>query len=221
MEPPNRKPSFDITESHHDHNYAIRPPSPAPTYHSTFGPDKDHASNITNDEKLNKSSVSEKHTPFQPPLSEPFDTTHPHYATPSHPPHPFCHSPPLPVHDTRRSWISHLNIATLLPWILFSIFFLATLWFTSIALGVRIFSTLHPSSTTNPTSPPPFINIIINGQDQINTPTTVAPIPTSTTTRALVPGNGVDPDLGTNTITSNVSKRSQTSSFVTVTRSRG
>lgn len=216
---PNRKPSFDITETYHDHNYATRPPSPAPTYRSTIGSNIDHSSNTTNDEKLDKSSASEKHTPFQPPLSEPFDTNHPHYATPSQPPHPSFHNPPLPIHDTRRSRISHLNIATLLPWILFSIFFLATLWYTSIALGVRIYSTLHPS-TINVPSPPPSINIIINGQDQIRTPTASAPTPTSTT-QSLVPGNGVDPDLGTNSITSKVAKSSQTSSFVTVTRSRG
>lgn len=54
---------------------------------------------------------------------------------------------PLPPRPQRRRFPKK---AILVPWILAGVFFLTTLWFTSIALGVRLFMAMQPA----PTNPP-------------------------------------------------------------------
>ncbi|KAF9698261.1 hypothetical protein EKO04_003362 [Ascochyta lentis] len=62
---------------------------------------------------------------------------------------------PLPPRPQRRRLPRK---AVLVPWILAAVFFLVALWFTSIALGVRLFMVLQP--TSNP--PVQEIHVLIN-----------------------------------------------------------
>ncbi|KAF2741109.1 hypothetical protein EJ04DRAFT_571824 [Polyplosphaeria fusca] len=206
-----RKISTDIA----DRSYG--PPSPAPTYHSTFHSTKDSSTSTTpNPSEPSPSPTSSsrnfsrkhnhqdsKHTPpldtekqsppspYFPITEEPHDPSHPHYVPPSS-----SHIPPspsfLPPRRNRHPRLPRLSI--LLPWILFAIFFLLSAWYTSIALGVRLFHNLTPSQQ----SPPP-INVIVNAPAaQVSTVPFDTPVP-APSSRGGVPGNGVDPNRGTNT----------------------
>ncbi|KAF2114637.1 hypothetical protein BDV96DRAFT_688127 [Lophiotrema nucula] len=211
--------STDITER--------GPPSPAPTYRSTFHDKKDVASLTPNpaasssssspwplkhgnspymgDEKTMYSSDEKKSHKNNGDdielVEEPFDIHHPHYIPPAQYEAP---PPERPVTlPRRRSRYPPLKI--IIPWVLFAIFFLLSAWYTSIAFGVRLFTHLNPQKP---------IRIIINDgvpgvSSSPDTPVVITgtvkplpPPPTPTpTSKGLVPGNGVDPDLGSNTVT--------------------
>ncbi|KAF2190806.1 hypothetical protein K469DRAFT_392993 [Zopfia rhizophila CBS 207.26] len=210
----NSKPSTDTTD-----NASAEPPSPAPTYRSTFHTTKDYAfapnhtsganekssrmdyaitPNHTSHRKEKFSSKAKDEEDFNP-VEEPFDTTHPLYI----PPAPAPAAEPTPDLPARRSTRRIPPFRILLPWTLFAIFFLTTLWYTSIAFGIRLFHSLSPSPPQQP------INIVINPPAH-GTPSVV--ISTATpTSKPPVPGNGVDPDLGTNTMTSKPSETPKTS----------
>lgn len=211
MEPPNRNPSFDITEPH---AYTTRSPSPTPTYRST---PHFHQNYPSMDEKPRQAS-EEKHTPFHPPQAEPFDTFHPHYAASPHAHCPFN----LPDRPNPKGRSRFPKLSILIPWILFTIFFLATLWYTSIALGIRLFATLHPSFTAANTYPEvPVVNVFIKGQDDL-APLSVALSITTTgppsKTPAPVPENGVNVKLDASTVTRKVAdRRAESTGFVVVT----
>ncbi|KAF2036170.1 hypothetical protein EK21DRAFT_34532, partial [Setomelanomma holmii] len=82
------------------------------------------------------------------------DANHPHYVHPPTKSYTY-NSPPLPA---RSRWPRK---RVLIPWILAIIFFLTTLWLTSVALGARFFSILHPL----PSSPAvQEINVFIDGE---------------------------------------------------------
>jgi hypothetical protein len=214
MEPPNRNPSFDITETH---TYTTRSPSPAPTYRST---PHFHQNYPSIDEKT-RQALEEKHTPFHPPQAEPFDTPHPHYAAST-----YAHYPVnLPDRPNLKGRSRFPKLSILIPWILFTIFFLATLWYTSIALGIRLFDALHPSSAAANTYPEvPVVNVFIKGQDDLAPPSLVLSIATAippSKTQAPVPENGVNVNLGTGTVTRRVvERRAESTGFVVVTTKR-
>lgn len=238
--------SFDITDR--------TPPSPAPTYSSRFHAEKDyitphHASNssahnpnfVWEDEKPFRPNIDAKpahkdketsdstkagHEDFQP-LEEPHDPNHPHY-TPL-PRLPQRSLPPHPPPTKRRRF----PLKVLIPWTLALIFFLTTLWYTSIALGVRFFNILSPPVST--TQQPPEINIQINGQDllgaaaspgfRLDTAAIITPTPgLISTKRNGNHGNEFDTDEGTNTVTGPAAEGSVTvtetpkSTLVTITR---
>jgi hypothetical protein len=84
--------------------------------------------------------------------TEPLAPTYPQFVAPM----PRFDEIPLPPRPERRRLPRR---AILIPWILAAIFFLTTLWFTSIALGVRLFMVLQPV----PTNPPvQEIRVMIN-----------------------------------------------------------
>lgn len=82
------------------------------------------------------------------------DPNHPHYVHPS--PNSYGHGSPSP--HPRRDW---RRKRVLIPCILAFLFFLTTLWFTSIALGAQVFMILQPLPS-NPTVQE--INIYMDGQ---------------------------------------------------------
>ncbi|KAF3008686.1 hypothetical protein E8E13_009275 [Curvularia kusanoi] len=75
--------------------------------------------------------------------TEPFVPSYPQFAVPM----PRFNDIPLPPRPQRQRLPRR---AILIPWILAAIFFLTTLWFTSIALGVRLFMVMQPA----PRNPP-------------------------------------------------------------------
>ena len=84
--------------------------------------------------------------------TEPFHPIYPQFPAPM----PRFDDIPLPPRPQRRRVPKK---AILIPWILAAVFFLTTLWFTSIALGVRLFMVLQPA----PTNPPvQEIHVLIN-----------------------------------------------------------
>jgi hypothetical protein len=82
------------------------------------------------------------------------DPNHPHYVEPS----TKLYTHPSPLIPPRSRWPRK---RVLVPWLLAALFFLTTLWFTSIALGARYLSILHPFPS-NPASQE--INIFIDGE---------------------------------------------------------
>jgi hypothetical protein len=204
MKPPiSRKYSTDIT----DGGTLARPCSPAPTYCSKFHED------------LKRTPIEQK-SDFEP-LEEPFDTHHPHYI----PPAPRL-PPPITSRPTKHTRLLP-PLRLLIPWTLALIFFLTTLWYTSILAGARFLNILNQDPyRTQP------INIVINSFDATpsvksgtySTPdlitTSFAPA-SSATLRPLPTGNGFDPDPGTNTVTGKPAiaiTSTQRTGFVTVTR---
>jgi hypothetical protein len=208
MEPPRRNPSFDITEPH---AYTTKSPSPAPTYRYTSHFDKNYPSM---DEKSGQ-ALEEKHTPFYHPQAGSFDTSPP----PTH-----AHFPAnLPNRPTTNGRDRFSKLSIIIPWTLFTIFFLITLWYTSIAFGIRLFVTLHPSSTAINTYPEaPVVNIIMKGETDLALPSVLLSISTAnppSKTQAPVLGNSVGVNLGTSSITSQVEERkAKMTGFVVVTR---
>ena len=112
-----REPSKDITSNIHA--------TPLPTYYSQQLP------------RWTSKSAFEDQKPFDVKI-EPLDPSYPQFAAPM----PRCNDIPLPPRPQRRRFPRK---AILIPWILATIFFLTTLWFTSIALGVRLFMALQPA----------------------------------------------------------------------------
>lgn len=202
MEPPRRNPSFDITETH---TYTTKSPSPAPTYRSTVHFDESYSSM---DEKP-RQALKEKHVPFHPLQAELCDNSH--------------FPVNLPNRPTTKGRSRFPKLSIIIPWTLFIIFFLITMWYTSIAFGIRLFATLHPTSAAVNTYPEaPVVNVIIKGQNDLALPSvvliTTAGLP-STTTQAPVLGSGVEVNSGTNTITSQVGERkAERTGFIVVTR---
>ncbi|KAF2463467.1 uncharacterized protein BDR25DRAFT_108753 [Lindgomyces ingoldianus] len=231
MKPSNaHRSSADIT----DRQTLAEPPSPAPTYCSTFHSEKDYPTtpkqifnSLNNDSKYHPSPTStSKFSTFSTknekgafiPCEEPFDTNHPHYAPPS---------PQLPPRTPSRSQKAKRRLPSLrllLPWTLALIFFLTTLWYTSILVGVRFLDILHPDSAHDQP-----INIVINDLNGapsvvISTEptfvlTSLARVPTATL-KPAASGNEQDPNLGTNTVTSKpvVVVTTASATFVTITK---
>lgn len=75
--------------------------------------------------------------------AEPFHPVYPQYPAPM----PKFDNIPLPP---RPQYRRVPRKAILVPWILAAVFFLTTLWFTSIALGVRLFMVLQPTHANPP-----------------------------------------------------------------------
>lgn len=106
---------------------------------------------------------SHKTQPFYPQKTEPF---HSHKAGPFNPgysqfpaPMPRFEGIPLPPRPQRQRQLPRKAI--LIPWILAAVFFLITLWLTSIALGVRMFMAMQPATSTPPVQE---IRVFINGE---------------------------------------------------------
>jgi hypothetical protein len=100
-----------------------RQSSPAPTYTSSRGWPLEDKSD----------SVSDTHAATKP---DHLDPNHPHYIPAPPPPSPHSASRRL-----QRSWWTRKHIV--IPYALALLFFLTTLWFISIALGVRFLNVLN------------------------------------------------------------------------------
>lgn len=139
--------------------------SPAPTYNPTrksqdwpLTPQHNH-SGITShnpcfqpDIPANKSThKDDKDIPTKPDYHDP---NHPHYTEPL--PKTYNHH----AHPSSRR-LQWPRKCIMIPWALALLFFLTTLWFTSILIGSRFLSIVHPL----PTNPPvQEINVYINGE---------------------------------------------------------
>jgi hypothetical protein len=108
-----------------------RQTSPAPTYTSNF------SSSSTSPHWPLEEKSSTTPTDKQP-QPDHLDPNHPHYIPAPPPPTPH-YSTPQPSH---RAWPRK---SIIIPYALALLFFLTTLWFTSIALGVRFLNIMHPS----------------------------------------------------------------------------
>ncbi|KAG9185252.1 hypothetical protein G6011_07796 [Alternaria panax] len=79
------------------------------------------------------------------------DTNHPHFARSS--------GPGFPTTLPTRSQMPQKCI--LVPWVLFAVFFLITIWFTSILLGARFLSIIHQ---TSPALTVQNVHFYVNGE---------------------------------------------------------
>ncbi|KAJ8115023.1 hypothetical protein OPT61_g3240 [Boeremia exigua] len=126
-----REASRDITSNAHA--------TPLPTYYSQQLP------------RWTSKSAFEDQKAFEI-KTEPLGPSYPQFAAPL----PRFDDIPLPPRPQRRRFPRK---SIMVPWILATIFFLTTLWFTSIALGVRLFVALQPA----PANPPvQEIRVLIN-----------------------------------------------------------
>ena len=126
--------------------------SPAPSYMSSFkNQHHAHTGSTSNNPYFQSATMTgtpaEKDTPTK---ADHDDPNHPHYIEPvskfyNHLPH---RSP------GRRQWPRK---RILVPWLLALVFFLTTLWFTSIALGARFLNIMHPTPSAQD------IKVYING----------------------------------------------------------
>ncbi|KAH6618858.1 hypothetical protein C7974DRAFT_441445 [Boeremia exigua] len=114
--------SKDITSNAH--------PTPLPTYYSQQLP------------RWTSKSAFEDQKAFEE-KPEPFYPSYQQYPAPM----PRFDNIPLPPRPQRRRWPKK---AILIPWIIAAVFFLIALWFTSIALGVRMFIVMQPESASPP-----------------------------------------------------------------------
>lgn len=122
-----REQSKDITSNAHA--------TPLPTYYSQQLPRWTSKSAFEDQRAFDEKTFEVKTEPFQP--------SYPHFAAPM----PRFDDIPLPPRPQRRRFPRK---AILIPWILAALFFLLTLWFTSIALGVRLFMALQPAPASQP-----------------------------------------------------------------------
>ncbi|RMZ71264.1 hypothetical protein GMOD_00005792 [Pyrenophora seminiperda CCB06] len=153
--------------------------SPAPSYSSTssnpyYQSTKNWPLPSTYPTESKPHVQDEEEAPVKPDYQDP---NHPHFAQSTGPKYPAT----LPA----RSRMPRKRV--LVPWVLFIIFFLISMWYTSILLGARFLSIIRPVPPTPPTTPE--INVYINGdmfQGSVlfSTPTTV--IQTSSTPTTTV-----------------------------------
>jgi hypothetical protein len=129
-----REPSKDITSNESRHA------TPLPTYYSQQLP-RWTSKSLFDDKKAFDISA------------EPIDPSYSHFTAPA----PRFDDIPLPPRPQRQRLPKK---AILIPWILAVTFFFTTLWFTSLALGVRLFMIFQPV----PTSPAvQEIHVVIDG----------------------------------------------------------
>jgi len=111
------------------------------------------------------------------------DTNHPHFAQ--------SLGPGFPASLPARSRMPRKCI--LVPWVLFAIFFLITLWFISILAGTRFLSIINP---TSPVSTVQEIHIYVNGdvlQGSVSVSTRTLALPTDTVTSTANPPSPTAP----------------------------
>jgi hypothetical protein len=100
---------------------------------------------------LGKTPITDEESiPIKPDYHDP---NHPHYVSSSPSPSKHCF---LPLPPRRCRWPQK---RVLIPWILALLFFLTTLWFTSIALGSRVLSQMPLDPTVQE------IHVFLNDQD--------------------------------------------------------
>ena len=196
-----REPSKDITSHAH--------PTPLPTYFSQQLPRWTSKSSFEDQKAFEAQpepfgytvrtdpivpNFSHQTEPFHPHKTQPFHSHkapfYPQKAEPFIPgysqfpaPMPRFDSVPLPPRPQRQVQLPRKAI--LIPWILAAVFFLITLWLTSIALGVRMFMVMQPAASTPPVQE---IRVFINGNMLESTasafisvaaPSAIAPVPTA------------------------------------------
>lgn len=160
-------------------------------------------------------SYSHKTEPFYPHKAQPFYShqtqpfhSHQTQTFHSHKAEPFIHGysqfpAPMPRFDSiplpprpQRQW-QFPKKSILIPWILVAVFFLITLWFTSIALGVRLFMAMQPATPTHPVQE---IRVFINGDMLQSTasafisvaaPSVIAPVLTAAGTAPTSTSGGI------------------------------
>ncbi|KAF2659422.1 hypothetical protein K491DRAFT_689284 [Lophiostoma macrostomum CBS 122681] len=186
----NRKRSFDITD--------YMSSSPAPTYSSSLHSDKDHVSPL----HISKSSPKTQSILWEDFWKEASKAAMADSKNPAititkkrpSPPLPI-YGPPIPPAKRRMP-----RLAILIPWLLATLFFLTTLWFTSVAL---FYNTRHPSTTNDYT---PEINVYIDGLGatpsiKISTIPAATPTPTHTTTAPPTSSSAANDNQGGQFIT--------------------
>jgi hypothetical protein len=148
--------------------------SPAPAYSSTFKPQQHVRTDSTSNNPYVQSTSTgspyqedEKNTPTN---LDHHDPNHPHYVEPLR--KSYDYQPRIP---SIRRRIPQKRI--LIPCILALLFFLTTLWFTSILLGARFLNIMHPTPSTAPAQQ---INVYVNGDILRGVTETVAMTPTTT-----------------------------------------
>jgi hypothetical protein len=210
-----REPSKDITSHAH--------PTPLPTYFSQQLPRWTSKSSFEDQKAFEAKpepsfgytvrtdpivpSYSHQTEPFHSHNTQPF---YPHKTQPFYPQkaEPFSHGysqfpAPMPRFDSiplpprpQRQW-QFPRKAILIPWILAAVFFLITLWFTSIALGVRLFMAMQPATSTPSVQE---IRVFINGDMlqstasafiTVATPSVIAPVLTAAGTAPTSTSGGI------------------------------
>ena len=211
----NRAPSIDMT------SIELRDmTSPAPAYSSTFHSEDvlstfQHASFIASPKSGTANNLyyqPTKHWPLPsmppselkaPVKAEEEAQVKPDYQDPNHPHFAQSTRPGFPTTLPARSRMPQKRV--LVPWVLFILFFLTTMWYTSILFGARFLSIIRPLP---PTPPTPEINVYINGEVfkwsvsvpasttvmHMSSPTSIPQAPRPTTS---VPGSNGDalPDM--------------------------
>jgi hypothetical protein len=148
--------------------------SPAPAYSSTFKTQQHVRTDSTSNNPYFQSATSTG-SPYQadikgtPTVPDHHDPNHPHYIEPL--PKSYDHQPRIPAIRRR---IPQKRI--LIPWILALLFFLTTLWFTSILLGARFLNIMHPTPSLAPAQQ---INVYVNGDILRGVTETIAVTPTT------------------------------------------
>lgn len=147
--------------------------SPAPSYISSFKNQHHlHTGSTPSNPYFQSTTMigtpAEKDTPTK---ADHDDPNHPHYIAPvsklyNHLPH---------RSSGRRQWPRK---RILIPWLLALVFFLTTLWFTSIALGARFLNIMHPTPSTQPAQD---IKVYINGDILRGVTETATPTPRTLT----------------------------------------
>jgi hypothetical protein len=149
--------------------------SPAPTSTSHTWPPTPNSQNpvFHQDMKQDLHQSSSAISQIQPDHADP---SHPHFPTSFPPTHD--HMPPRL--NFRSQWPQKRII---FPWILALLFFLTTLWFTSIALGVRFFhmTKISPASTPVVQEIKVFVNGIEAGGNTMTSSLTSSIVPASST----------------------------------------
>ncbi|KAH4856982.1 hypothetical protein HBH75_069490 [Parastagonospora nodorum] len=144
--------------------------SPAPSYMSSFKNQQYlHTDSTSNNPYFQSATITgilaEKDAPTK---ADHDDPNHPHYIEPAS---KFYDHLPRRSYG-RRQWPKK---RILIPWLLALVFFLTTLWFTSILLGARFLSIMHPTASTQPAQE---IKVYINGDVLRGVTETAAVIPT-------------------------------------------
>ncbi|KAF2847155.1 hypothetical protein T440DRAFT_352970, partial [Plenodomus tracheiphilus IPT5] len=147
-----RKPRLELT------NLASRTvPSPAPMYASTV-PRRESlwSPQVSNNDSKYAAHQRQTHS-YIPAASE--NVTSPDHRDPNY---PLYANPATPDYQVGRPLNTRWpKKTTIIPWLLAAVFFLITLWYTSILFGARFFSTLFPLPAVPVV---PEVNVIINGE---------------------------------------------------------
>ncbi|CAA9959820.1 hypothetical protein PTMSG1_03228 [Pyrenophora teres f. maculata] len=177
--------SEDVLSTTSQHASFAATPKSGTSNNPYFQPTQNWPLPLTTHSELKASAKDEEEAQVKPDYQDP---NHPHFAQPA--------GSDFPTTLPARSRMPQKRV--LVPWILFAIFFLITLWYTSILFGARFLS------ITRPLPPPtPQINVYINGDilqgnASISTSITFIQISSTTSTPQAPPHPTPTPVPGSN-----------------------